>query len=105
MSESSHWDGVYEAKGNDVSWYQSTLRRSLDIIDGLKLPPGASAIDVGAGASTLADDLLERGLHQSLHAAFGKDAFRKLGHEREVHETPWGSKREFVYCHMPREAR
>lgn len=199
MSKSSHWDRVYETKGDDVSWYRPTLHRSLAIIDRLDLPRGASVIDVGAGASTLADDLVERGLQvtvadlsavaldatrvrlqdrasevqflvgditeielpansfdlwhdravfhfltdplvraayvrqvlralrpgghvvaatfgpqgpdqcsglpvaryddQSLHAAFGEDAFRKLGHEREVHETPWGTEQEFVYCY------
>ena len=199
MSKSNHWDRVYETKGDDVSWYRPTLHRSLAIIDGLGLPRGASVIDVGAGASTLADDLLARGLQvavadlsavaldatrvrlqerasevqflvgditeielpaktfdvwhdravfhfltdpqvraayvrqvlhtlrpgghvivatfglrgpeqcsglpvvryddKSLHAAFGEAAFRKLGHEREVHETPWGTEQEFVYCY------
>jgi ubiquinone/menaquinone biosynthesis C-methylase UbiE len=58
---SEHWDHVYERKGDDVSWFRPTLDRSLEIIDRLGLVAGATAIDVGAGASTLVDDLLARG--------------------------------------------
>ncbi len=57
----SHWDDVYRRKGAaDVSWFQPTLAGSLRMIDSLKLPKGSTAIDVGAGASTLVDDLLAR---------------------------------------------
>lgn len=200
MSKAEHWDEVYASKGERVSWFRPSLDRSLKIIDGLALPTGATAIDVGAGTSTLVDDLLARGLarvtlvdlsavaldttrarlgpraeqvellvgditelelpanaydlwhdravfhfltdpearaayvrqvlhalrpgghvviatfgeqgpeqcsglpvvrydEHSLHASFGVKAFRKLGHERELHETPWGSEQEFVYCY------
>ncbi len=36
---------------------------------------------------------------RSLHTALGVGAFRKLGHEYEVHKTPWGAEQEFVYCY------
>lgn len=61
MATSGHWDQVYERKGEHVSWFTPTLERSLAIIDRLPLAPGSTAIDVGAGASTLVDDLLARG--------------------------------------------
>lgn len=197
---SDHWDRVYETKGDRTSWFRPTLQKSLEIIDGLGLPAGSRAIDVGSGTSTLLDSLLERGfskvtandlssvaldkvrqrlgnnanqaafvvgditkvelpanaydlwhdravfhflvdpedrrayirqvLHalrpdgriivatfgpegpeqcsgldvarydqDSLHAAFGTTAFDKLGHERELHKTPWGTEQEFVYCY------
>lgn len=58
----SHWDNVYTRKAPDeVTWFQPSLAISLELIDGLGLPPSASIIDVGGGASTLVDDLLERG--------------------------------------------
>jgi ubiquinone/menaquinone biosynthesis C-methylase UbiE len=58
----SHWNQVYEKKDADkVSWFQPSLRVSLDFIDSIGLPPSASIIDVGGGASTLVDDVLERG--------------------------------------------
>ena len=34
----------------------------------------------------------------SLHAEFG-DAFQLLGHEREAHQTPFGTEQQFVYCY------
>lgn len=205
MTASEHWDHVYETKGDRTSWFRPTLERSLAIIDGLALPAGSTAIDVGSGTSTLIDNLLERGfssvtandlshvalekirerlgdnvdraefvlgditkvelaanaydlwhdravfhflvdpedrrayirqvLHalrpngriiiatfgpqgpeqcsgldvvrydeRSLHAEFGTQAFEKLGHEHERHETPWGTEQEFVYCYCRCEA-
>jgi trans-aconitate methyltransferase len=57
-----HWDEVYRRKAADsVSWYQPTPEPSLQALDELQLPAGASLIDVGGGASSLADRLIERG--------------------------------------------
>ena len=62
MKTREHWDAVYGQKAPDqVSWYRPSLDRSLQLIDRLTLPREAPIIDVGAGASTLIDDLLERG--------------------------------------------
>lgn len=200
MTGRSRWDEIYETKGDRTSWFRPTLDRSLAIVDRLGLPPGGSAIDVGAGTSTLVEDLLTRGfadvtiadlsqvaldtvrerlgarasrveflagdittvklpanaydlwhdravfhfltdpdarrayvrqvLHavkpgghivvatfgpegpeqcsglpvvrygaEDLHATFGTTDFDRLGHERDVHETPWGTEQEFVYCY------
>jgi SAM-dependent methyltransferase len=61
-SGAGHWDDVYRRKGaRDVSWYQPSLRVSLDLIGRIGLPPSSAVIDVGGGASTLVDDLLDRG--------------------------------------------
>lgn len=57
-----HWNEVYTRKtSNEVSWYRPHLEQSLKLIDDAGLPPDAAIIDVGAGASTLVDDLLDRG--------------------------------------------
>ena len=57
-----HWDEVYRTKAVDsVSWYQPTPEPSLRALDELQLPAGTSLIDVGGGASSLADRLIERG--------------------------------------------
>jgi SAM-dependent methyltransferase len=62
MNAQSHWDAVYATRAADtVSWYRPHLDRSLALIDEVKLPRDAAILDVGGGASTLADDLLERG--------------------------------------------
>lgn len=56
-----HWDEVYGRKADDqVSWFQATPRTSLRLV-GLASHgrSKASVLDVGAGTSTLVDELLE----------------------------------------------
>lgn len=61
-ARSEHWDAVYDSKGPDqVSWFQTEPAVSLQLIEGLGLDPGDPVVDVGGGASTLVDRLLERG--------------------------------------------
>jgi len=58
----SHWQQVYGSKAEtQTSWFRPHLDESLRLIDALRLPPEAPVIDVGAGRSTLVDDLLARG--------------------------------------------
>lgn len=60
----THWDKVYASKQpSDVSWYQPHLRMSLDLIRRSGVTQGDPLIDVGGGASTLVDDLLDAGFH------------------------------------------
>ena len=62
MSDKKHWDDVYTTRdAHEVTWYQSRPEKSLNLIEGLSLNKDASIIDVGAGASTLVDHLLEMG--------------------------------------------
>ena len=62
MDEKQHWDNIYGKKAPDqVIWYRPHLKRSLLFIEEARLPKDAAIIDVGGGASTLVDDLLERG--------------------------------------------
>jgi len=61
MRSREHWEVVYERKPADqVSWYRPHLEQSLAFIDAAGLSPDAAIIDVGGGASTLVDDLLDR---------------------------------------------
>ena len=61
-SPQHHWDDVYARKpAEGVSWYRPHLERSLALIDAARLPRDAAILDVGGGASTLVDDLLDRG--------------------------------------------
>lgn len=58
MHAKKHWESVYTAKAlEEVSWYRPHLDTSLDLIEQLTPSRAAAIIDVGAGASTLADDL------------------------------------------------
>lgn len=195
-----HWEAVYAGKPPDrVSWFRPHLEQSLRFVEAAKLEPAAAIIDVGGGASTFVDDLLDRGYTNltvldlsetaldaararlgrraaavqwicadvtradlpersyafwhdravfhfltdaaarsryvaavrrcvspgghivvatfgphgpekcsgldvlrftpdALHAEFGDD-FAKLADAQEIHNTPWGSEQEFVYCY------
>src|SRR5437016_9550391 len=64
MDFKAHWESIYRNKlPTQVSWYQLHARRSLDLIGRVSPPPGGAIIDVGGGASTLIDDLLDAGYH------------------------------------------
>ena len=57
----NHWENVYAAKAEkDLSWYQRHSSRSLAYVTAAA-NWASPIIDVGGGASTLVDDLLELG--------------------------------------------
>ncbi len=61
MASKDHWERVYSIKAPDqVSWFRPHLETSLALIDRSAGGTSAAVIDVGGGASTLVDDLLER---------------------------------------------
>jgi len=58
----TQWDAAYEAKGpTGVSWFQPTATTSIELIERLGVDRSAGIIDIGGGASVLADELLLRG--------------------------------------------
>ena len=55
-----HWERVYATSALDrVGWFRPHLETSLDWIERVGLPPDAPIIDIGGGASTLVDDLID----------------------------------------------
>lgn len=62
MDRQAHWESIHREKACDaVSWYRPHLDVSLALIEQAAADRGASILDVGAGQSTLVDDLLVRG--------------------------------------------
>ncbi len=62
MQSKQHWEHVYTAKpSTGVSWYQEHASQSLHLIHQTGVPRTGAIIDVGGGASTLVDDLLDEG--------------------------------------------
>jgi SAM-dependent methyltransferase len=62
MSSREHWDTVYATKSADrVSWFKPHLDRSLAFLEAANIGRTGGVIDVGGGASTFVDDLLDRG--------------------------------------------
>jgi 2-polyprenyl-3-methyl-5-hydroxy-6-metoxy-1,4-benzoquinol methylase len=57
-----HWDRLYShQRPSTLSWYQENLAVSLALFDELGVRPDQAVVDIGGGASTLADSLLRRG--------------------------------------------
>ena len=62
MDVRSHWEQVHATKDPEqVSWFRPHLERSLELIERAAPDRLASILDVGAGQSTLVDDLLGLG--------------------------------------------
>ena len=62
----AHWDRVYDRRATDaVSWYQEVPERSLRLLT-KAVPPLGHIVDVGAGASGLATNLVTRGYRVTL---------------------------------------
>ncbi len=62
MTRQQHWEAAYQTDGpTDVSWYQSRPDTSLAFIAATNSPRDGGIIDVGGGASTLVDFLLDAG--------------------------------------------
>jgi 2-polyprenyl-3-methyl-5-hydroxy-6-metoxy-1,4-benzoquinol methylase len=58
VSRKEHWEHVYESKGpTELSWYQPVPSASLALIRATGVSPEAPIIDVGAGVSSLVDEL------------------------------------------------
>lgn len=82
--QQEHWEKVYQTKAPDtVSWFQEHATRSLEIIRSIGATSYAQIIDVGAGASTLVDDLLAGGFKNvsllDLSASAMEVARKRLG--------------------------
>ena len=62
MDKKLHWDKAYAAGSPErLGWYRPHLSASLELIERTGIDKKARFIDVGGGASTLVDDLLDQG--------------------------------------------
>ena len=84
MQSKDHWENVYSTKASDsVSWFQAHADMSMRLIHASGLGRDAAIIDVGGGASTLVDDLLDDGYTNltvlDLSGAALSESQRRLG--------------------------
>jgi len=91
-SRQEHWETVYTTRGEtDVSWFQESPAPSLELIEQLQPRKDAAIIDIGGGASRLADGLLDRGFRRvtvlDISAAALDLAALRLG--RRASEVAW----------------
>ena len=62
MDAKTHWQHIYQTKGPEqLSWFQAEARLSRALIERYAPDRNAPIIDVGAGASSLVDGLLDAG--------------------------------------------
>jgi len=88
----AHWQNIYRTRdAGSVSWYRPHLEVSLELLAESGMSAGSRLIDVGGGASTLVDDLLERGLRDIGVLDISADALavsrRRLG--QRAQEVTW----------------
>lgn len=61
LQPATHWEGIYAERGREnVSWYEETPTTSAELVLGDDTP--RHVVDVGAGASALAEALLDAGV-------------------------------------------
>lgn len=76
---SNYWNEIYQKKNeNEVSWFQETPQKSLELIESFKLSKDASIIDIGGGDSRLVDHLLERSYTKLTVLDISSMSFEKL---------------------------
>src|ERR1700736_6678543 len=82
MDPRTHWETIYRTKDvHEVSWFQLEARRSLDLINRICPDRAAPIIDVGAGTSVLADNLLAAG-YQDLTVMDLSEVALKISRDR-----------------------
>jgi SAM-dependent methyltransferase len=99
-----HWEQIYGTRSPDeVSWYQADPRSSLRLVDDADIGRDDPLIDVGGGASTLVDHLLEAGYARlavlDISAAALDRARRRLGERARLVEWLEADITEFTAPH------
>ncbi|MGI9249485.1 MAG: class I SAM-dependent methyltransferase [Woeseiaceae bacterium] len=109
-SRKNHWQKVYANKEpTDVSWYQPIPEKSLQLISSIGAQKSDPILDVGGGASTLIDHLLDEGFTdisvldisgkalERLRARLADSAGRVNWIESDV--TEFEPPRSYALCH------
>jgi trans-aconitate methyltransferase len=87
-----HWERVFtSAAPTDVSWYQPEPTVSLQLIEACGLGAEDPVIDIGGGASTLVDTLLDRDYHHITVLDFAASALEAARHRlgERAREVEW----------------
>ena len=75
----SHWERIYQKSAVDsLGWYESNPEPSLELIERCNLPENAIILNVGAGATTLVDELLQTGYRNIIANDISSSALEEL---------------------------
>ena len=109
-SRQDHWENVYTSKGeSQLSWFQETPALSLELIELAGVVRSSAIVDIGGGASRLADSLVSRGYEDvtvlDLSAAALAAARSRIGEEANrvtwiaADVTAWEPSRSYDLWH------
>jgi SAM-dependent methyltransferase len=74
-----HWEGVYDNNSvEELGWYEASPEPSLNLIERCRLKKEAAILNVGAGATTLVDELLEIGYSNIIANDISRSALEEL---------------------------
>lgn len=74
-----HWESVYQKNSvNRLGWYESSPEPSIQLIEQCKLPKNAAILNVGAGATTLVDELIKLGYQNLIANDISSEALKEL---------------------------
>lgn len=89
----THWNKVYTRnKIEELGWYEKSPEPSIQLINKCNLNKNASILNVGAGASTLVDELLSIGYNKIIASDLSSVALKKLKDrigEKESSKVHW----------------
>lgn len=76
-----HWERVYDNKAVEkLGWYESSPEPSISLIKACRLEKDARILNVGAGATTLVDELLKSGYLNTIANDISQAALEELQH-------------------------
>ena len=79
MIMKTHWERVYQKSSVDkLGWYEANPEQSLSLIKQCHLKKDAAILNVGAGATTLVDELLETGYQNIIVNDISSSALEEL---------------------------
>lgn len=74
-----HWEGIYDNKSvEELGWYEASPEPSLNLIRRCRLNKEAVILNVGAGATTLVDELLDLGYSNIIANDISRSALEEL---------------------------
>ncbi|MGB8218208.1 MAG: class I SAM-dependent methyltransferase [Candidatus Methanoperedens sp.] len=78
-SMKEHWDEIYEAlDADELTWYEETPEASIKLLNKCHITKDESILDVGAGASTFIDYLINQGFSNVIATDISEIALDKL---------------------------
>ncbi|MCZ7381040.1 MAG: class I SAM-dependent methyltransferase [Candidatus Methanoperedens sp.] len=78
-SMKEHWDEIYEAlDADELTWYEEIPEASIKLLSKCHITKNESILDVGAGASTFVDYLINQGFSNIIATDISEIALDKL---------------------------